>query len=79
MADMNDVNKTHLSALIPLEDARRLDKVAAAKGITRSKVAASVIREGLADIDLDEKDYRWIAEQIEANKARREAKKGGRK
>lgn len=79
MADMNDINKTHISTVLPLEDARRLDKVAAEKGVTRSKAAASVIREGLADIDLNETDYRWIADQIEKNRARREAKKGATK
>lgn len=79
MADMNDINKTHLSTVLPLEDARRLDKVAAEKGVTRSKAAASVIREGIADIDLNETDYRWIADQIEKNRARREAKKGATK
>lgn len=79
MADMNDINKTHLSTVLPLEDARRLDKLAAEKGVTRSKAAASVIREGLTDIDLDESDYRWIADQIEKNRARREAKKGATK
>lgn len=79
MADMNDINKTHLSTVLPLEDARRLDKLAADRGVTRSRVAASVIREGIADIDLDEDDYRWIADQVEKNRARREAKKGGAK
>lgn len=77
MPDMIDITRTRVSTNLPLEDARRLDKLASEKGITRSKAAAAVIREGLVDIDLDETDYQWIADQIAKNRADREAKRKG--
>ena len=71
MPNKPDINTVIITAQVDRETGRRLDKLAAAKKESRSKTAASILRDGLADVALTEDDYRKIADDIEAARRNR--------
>lgn len=71
MANMQDVNKVIITAVVNRDTRRRLQKVAEATGRTLSATASSVLRDALEDVELTPEDLRKIAEEIEEAKAKR--------
>lgn len=71
MANSPDPNKVVVSAQVDRETEARLCKLAKARQESRSTVAASVLRDGTANIPLDPEDYERIAADIRAAKGRK--------
>lgn len=71
MANMQDVSKVIITAVVNRDTRRRLQKVAEATGRTLSATASSVLRDALEDVELTPEDLRKIAEEIEEAKAKR--------
>lgn len=64
MPNQYDPSKVILSTVISRETEAKLIKLAHAKGETKSKTAASILRDGLEDVRLSAEDYAKIAEDI---------------
>ncbi len=71
MANMPDINKDLIAVQCSIETRLRLEKLAEARGISRSACAASVLRDGVANVELDADDYKAIAKLIETRKKER--------
>ncbi len=71
MPNMPDINKTQISLQVSVEDDRKLVKLSEACKVSKASVAQSIMHEGLKHVELDEEDYRKIADIIAARKARR--------
>lgn len=71
MPNMPDINKTQISLQVSVEDDRRLVKLSEGCKVSKASIANSILHEGLKHIELDEVDYRKIAEIIAERKARR--------
>lgn len=71
MANSPDPNKVVVSAQVDRETDARLNKLAKARQESKSTVAASLLRDGTANVPLDPEDYEQIAAAIRAAKARK--------
>ncbi len=71
MANMPDINKDLVTVQCSIETRIKLEKLADARGVSRSACAATILRDGVAHVELDAEDLRAIAELTETRKKER--------
>lgn len=71
MANQPDPSKVIIAAVVSRETEAKLAKLAKAKGETKSKTAASILRDGLENVRLTADDYAKIAADTKAAEEKR--------
>ena len=71
MPNAPDPSQVIISTVVSRETEAKLSKLAKAKGETKSKAAASILRDGLEDISLSAEDYAKIAADTKAAEEKR--------
>ncbi len=71
MANMPDINKDLITVQCSIETRIKLEKLADTCGVSRSVCATMLLRDGVANVELDAEDLRTIAELIETRKKER--------
>lgn len=74
MPNSPDLNKVLVSTLISRSTERKISKIAKASGLPRSSTISRLLDIATEKIELDEDDYRKIADDIAEEKARRARK-----
>ena len=64
MPNQSARDKKWVSALLKRETVRKLEKLAAFRGKKRSELIASLLEEGVSDIELTPEDYTKISEEM---------------
>ena len=71
MPNQYDPSKVIISTVVSRETEAKLSKLAKAKGETKSKTAASILRDGLEGVRLSADDYAKIAADTKAAEDKR--------
>ena len=77
MANEYGLDIVRVMACVPVDVVRRIDRMAAEAGKTRSQFVAEVLAAKVVGVSLSSEDREWIVEYIERAKARREEKRRG--
>ena len=73
MSNMPDVNKRQVSTRVDIELCRKVEKEFSRRDDKSKNIAfIRALEEATRDIQLDDADYKLIAKEIKANKAKRE-------
>jgi hypothetical protein len=77
MANEYGLDIVRVMACVPVDVVRRIDRMAAEAGKTRSQFVAEVLAAKVVGVSLSSEDREWIVEYIERAKARRKEKRRG--
>lgn len=73
MSNMPDINKRQVSTRVDIELCRKVEKEFSRHDDKSKNIAfIRALEEATRDIQLDDQDYKLIAKEIKANKAKRE-------
>lgn len=68
MSNMPDITKRKVSLQIPIKTVLKVDRMAAASGLSRNEVASAILDRGTAQVELTDEDLALFEEEVRRNR-----------